>query len=73
MNIEYQGITYFITQKENESKNSLIDRSWFIAKKYEKVMDYEKIIKQSNIYSNIKNLECRYNNSLENTVLDIDN
>ena len=32
MDIEYRGYSYFIQEKENENKNSLIERSWYLVK-----------------------------------------
>ena len=70
MNIEYNGISYFIKQNENESKKSLIQRAWYIAKiKPLNNEEFNLSIKKSNIFSNIKNLECQYNINLENQVL----
>ena len=70
MNIEYNGISYFIKQNENEFKKSFIKRAWYIAKtKPINDAEFNLSIKKSNIYSNIKNLECQYNINLENQVL----
>ena len=70
MNIEYQGMTYFITQKENETKNALTERGWYIAKQLPmNDEEFKKNIKKSNIYTNIKKLNCRYNTNLENIVI----
>ena len=66
MNIEYEGYSYFIETKENENKNSLIDRSWYISKnKPHNKDEYQTILKKSNLYTNIKRLKCNYNKSLE--------
>ena len=70
MNFEYQGMTYFISQKENETKNSLTERGWYIAKQLPmNDEEFKKNIKKSNIYSNIKKLNCRYNTKLENIII----
>ena len=69
MNIEYNGISYFISKDEMETKNSLIDRTWYIAKlKPINSEDYKKIQKKYRIYNNIKNIGCRYNKKLEESV-----
>ena len=70
MDINYKGYSYFIQQKENENKNSLIERSWYLVKN--KPLDhssYNLELKKSNIYINMKKLNCRYNSTLENQIL----
>tara|TARA_Y200000002_G_C22622547_1_gene638839 strand:- start:39 stop:248 length:210 start_codon:yes stop_codon:yes gene_type:complete len=67
MNIEHNGISYFIEQKEMENKNSLIERSWYIVNNYPKNEDeYIKTVKKSHIFTNINQLGCKYNSKLEN-------
>ena len=69
MNIEHNGISYFIEQKEMENKNSLIERSWYIVKnKPKNEEEYIKTIKKSYIFTNIKQLGCKYNSKLENNL-----
>lgn len=69
MNIEYDGYSYFIETKENENKNSLIDRSWYISKNKPRNEDeYHKILKKSNIFINIQKLKCNYNQILEKNI-----
>ena len=69
MNIEYEGYSYFIETKENENKNSLIDRSWYISKNKPCDEDeYYKILKKSNIFINIQKLKCNYNQILEKNI-----
>lgn len=70
MNIDYQGYSYFITQKENENKNSLIERSWYLVKnKPNDEETYSLELKKSNIFINIKKLNCKYHHTLENKIL----
>ena len=70
MDIEYRGYSYFIQEKENENKNSLIERSWYLVKnKPTNNKTYSLELKKSNIYINIKKLNCRYNSNLENDIL----
>ena len=46
MNIDYNGISYFVNKDEMETKNSLIDRTWYIAKfKPSNSEDFKKIHK----------------------------
>lgn len=69
MNIDYQGYSYFINQKENENKNSLIERSWYLTKN--KPLNNEEYcveLKKSNIFINIKKLNCKYNSTLEKQI-----
>ena len=69
MNIDYNGISYFINKDEMENKNSLIDRSWYIVKlKPSNSDNFKKIQKKSRIYNNMKNIGCRYNKKLEESV-----
>lgn len=69
MNIDYNGISYFVNKDEMETKNSLIDRTWYIAKfKPSNSEDFKKIQKKSKLFNNIKNLGCRYNKKLEESV-----
>lgn len=69
MNIEHNGISYFIEQKEMENKNSLIERSWYIVKnKPKNKEEYIKTIKKSYIFTNINQLGCKYNSKLENNL-----
>ena len=69
MNIDYNGISYFINKEEMENKNSLIDRSWYIVKlKPTNSDNFKKIQKKSRIYNNIKNIGCRYNKKLEESI-----
>ncbi len=69
MNIEYNGYSYFTDLRENENKNSLIERSWYIAKKLPITENKYNIENQkSNLYVNINRLKCTYNHSLEKNI-----
>ena len=69
MKTEYQGYTYFIKQKENETNIETSLRSWYIAKKNPKnKISYDNCEKKSYIMSSKKILKCQYNNNLINTL-----
>ena len=68
MKTEYQGYTYFIKQKENETNIETSLRSWYIAKKSKNKISYDNCEKKSYIMSSKKILKCQYNNNLINTL-----
>lgn len=49
MKTEYQGYTYFIKQKENETNIETSLRSWYIAKKIQKIKLVMIIVKKNHI------------------------
>jgi len=69
MKIEYQGYTYFIKQRENETNKETTIRSWYIAKKNPKnKINFDSSEKKSFIVSSINILNCNYNSNLLNNL-----
>ena len=68
MKIEYQGYTYFIKQRENETNKETTIRSWYIVKKNPKnKINFDSSEKKSLIVSSKDILNCDYNSNLLNT------
>jgi hypothetical protein len=66
MNIDINGISYFIKNKMNEPTHIFSDRCLYICKK--KPLTHEEFLKierYSNIWSNIKYLKCTYDEELQ--------
>ena len=69
MRVEYQGYTYFVKQRENETNKENTIRSWYIAKKNPKnKTNFDSSEKKSHLISSKKILNCDYNSTLLNTL-----
>ena len=69
MDVNFNGINYYIERNENESDLSLYNRILFIAKqepKDEKELKNES--KLSNIWVNSKLLGCEYSQKIQNLI-----
>jgi len=61
MNIELNGINYFIKKRMDEPTIIFSNRCWFISKKEPKTnKEFINIEKASNIWANEKYLNCKY-------------
>jgi hypothetical protein len=66
MDITFKGKNYFIQRNEEETENSLFNRSIFIAKQTPQTEDeLKKEIRFGNMWVNKKLLGCEYSQKLE--------
>ena len=69
MIINFKGNTYIINKLDYETDNSLISRSWFIAKQKPKNQEnFKRELKIAKLYSNQKYLNCTYNNKITSII-----
>ena len=65
MNIDIDGISYFIKNKVDEPTHIFSDRCLYICKKRPKTgKEFTDIERYSNIWANVKYLHCVYNSEL---------
>ena len=66
MEISKNGYTFFIGKMDTETDKELIQRSWFIVNQLDELdsenfkTKFEKTVKMSRIWHNIKYLHCKY-------------
>ncbi len=69
MEINIQGYSYYFKNDENLDEKDFIDRCWYIAKNLPKNLEsFNNFQKYARIWSNMKNLNCRYDPELEKIV-----
>ncbi len=70
MEISKNGYTFYIDRLETETDKQLIQRSWFIVNQLNEIDDenleenFNKAVRLSRIWHNIKNLNCKYNDNI---------
>jgi hypothetical protein len=70
MEISKNGYTFYIERLEIETDKQLIQRSWFIVNQLNEIdnenlaKDFEKAVRLSRIWHNIKNLKCEYHTQI---------
>ncbi len=69
MEINIDGYTYYFKNEEQLEEKVFIDRCWYIARNKPKdIESFNKFEKYSRVWSNMNNLNCRYNSELEELV-----
>ena len=69
MEYEYNGISYYIEKNTGESDDGFFARSWYIIKQEPKTIEeYSKAVKESEIWSNYKNLGCKYAGGIQEKI-----
>ena len=62
MLIEKNGILYTVLQNEFEAKDVFVQRMWYVASQQPNtVIEYDRAVLESNVWSNIQYLRCTYN------------
>lgn len=69
MEISKNGYTFYIDKLETETDKQLIQRSWFIVNQLNEIDEnleenFNKAVRLSRIWHNIKNLNCKYNDKI---------
>ena len=76
MEISKNGFSFFIEKLETETDKQLIERSWFIVNQLDDLdsinlkKKFENAVKESRLWSNIRNLNCKYIESIMNKISD---
>jgi hypothetical protein len=76
MEISKNGFSFFIEKLETETDKQLIERSWFIVNQLDDLdstnlkKKFENAVKESRLWSNIRNLNCKYIESIMNRISD---
>ena len=74
MEINIEGYSYYFKNDENLDEKDFIDRCWYVAKNLPKNPEsFNNFKKYARIWSNMKNLKCRYEPELEKIVKEYSN
>ena len=69
MNVEHNGKIYFVNREDEENRESLAIRSWFIAHNEPKMAsEFSKFRKLSVLYRNKTQLGLSYSKEVENSL-----